>query len=257
MTDHSSSSQSAFQPLIRLLSLPAGARIGIGPIFAALMLVIIVLAALLAARAGACHDPPMTKTLKTAILLFPKFETLDVMGPVEMLGRNPDLFDLVMVAERPGMVHSTQGVGVGIAATLDDPADYDVLLLPGGAGTRTEVDNPALHDWIREKSARARYVTTVCTGTALLARTGLLDGKPATTNKRAWDWVKTQGPNVDWVRRARWVEDGRFFTSSGVSAGTDMSLALIARIAGIEVARRTALESEYVWNEDPDDDPFA
>ena len=90
-----------------------------------------------------------------------------------------------------------------------------------------------------------------------MAKAGLLDGKRATTNKRAFDWVASQGPNVDWQRKARWVEDGKFITSSGVSAGTDMALALIARLCGIDRAREVAQWAEYVWNEDANDDPFA
>ena len=91
----------------------------------------------------------------------------------------------------------------------------------------------------------------------MLAKAGLLDGKRATTNKLAFDWVASQGPKVDWQRKARWVEDGKFITSSGVSAGTDMALALIARLCGIDQAREAAHWAEYVWNEDSRDDPFA
>jgi transcriptional regulator GlxA family with amidase domain len=99
--------------------------------------------------------------------------------------------------------------------------------------------------------------TTVCTGSALLARTGLLDDRPATSNKIAWDWVVAQGPRVRWQRRARWVDDGNVLTSSGVSAGIDMALALIARLNGRDLALTAARNMEYVWHEDPGDDPFA
>src|SRR5574338_457732 len=103
-----------------------------------------------------------------------------------------------------------------------------VLFVPGGMGTRREVDNPVLLGWLERRAAGATHVTSVCTGAALLARAGLLDGHRATSNKRSWDWVVSQGPRVDWVRRARWVQDGRLWTSSGVSAGIDMTLQLIA-----------------------------
>jgi transcriptional regulator GlxA family with amidase domain len=98
---------------------------------------------------------------------------------------------------------------------------------------------------------------TVCTGTALLARAGLLDGRQATTNKRAFAWVAAQGPNVHWVREARWVEDGTLVTSSGVSAGIDMALAVIARVGGAELSERLATAAEYDWHRDPRWDPFA
>ena len=98
---------------------------------------------------------------------------------------------------------------------------------------------------------------TVCTGSALLARTGLLDHRPATSNKLAWDWVVQQGPQVQWVRQARWVDDGDILTSSGVSAGIDMALSLIARLHGREMALTSARNMEYIWNEDAENDPFA
>ena len=107
---------------------------------------------------------------------------------------------------------------------------FDLILVPGGIGTRREVDNPRLLEWLNQRAAAAILVTSVCTGAALLARAGLLDGKRATTNKRAFAWVASQGPEVNWIKQARWVEDGKFATSSGVSAGIDMALALIARL---------------------------
>jgi transcriptional regulator GlxA family with amidase domain len=130
-------------------------------------------------------------------------------------------------------------------------------LVPGGFGTRREVGNGALLQWLAGASERAEVVASVCTGSALLAKAGVLDGRRATTNKNAFDWVVSQGPKVQWQGRARWVEDGKFITSSGVSAGTDMALALIARLCGIAQARQVAHWAEYVWNEDSTDDPFA
>ena len=97
-------------------------------------------------------------------------------------------------------------------------------------GTRRLVSDQAFLDELRRQSERARYVATVCTGSGLLARTGALDGRRATSNKFSFNWAVSQGPHVTWVPEARWVEDGKFFTSSGVSAGIDMALGLIARI---------------------------
>jgi transcriptional regulator GlxA family with amidase domain len=94
-------------------------------------------------------------------------------------------------------------------------------------------------------------------GAGLLARAGLLDGLRATTNKWAFEWPRSQGPRVNWIRQARWVEDGRFFTSSGVSAGIDMALAVIGRRYSRETAEAIALAIEYEWHRDPDWDPFA
>src|SRR5690606_13160876 len=120
----------------------------------------------------------------------------------------------------------------------------DLLLVPGGIGTRAEVDNDAMLEFLRTRVPQAELTMTVCTGTALLARTGLLDGRRATTNKAVFHWVAEQGPRVDWVRAARWVEDGPFVTSSGVSAGMDMALAVVARLAGPDMAEALATGTE-------------
>ena len=190
------------------------------------------------------------------VLLFPEFELLDVFGPLEMFGMLDD-FAIRLVAEQDRSVASTQGPRSVIDDVFADGRDYDILLVPGGRGTRREVENPLLLEWLTAKAATAAYVASVCTGSALLARAGLLDGLAATSNKLAFDWVKTQGASVRWQSRARWVEAGKFFTSSGVSAGMDMSLALIARICGEAQARQAATWAEYEWNDDSDHDPFA
>jgi transcriptional regulator GlxA family with amidase domain len=131
------------------------------------------------------------------------------------------------------------------------------MLVPGGIGTRCEVNNGSMLEWLRRRAAEAEIVTSVCTGAALLARAGLLDGRRATSNKLAFKWVTEQGPAVKWIKQARWVVDGKFATSSGVSAGIDMTLAVIARIVGAEAAERIAIRMEYDWHRDPSWDPFA
>ncbi|HEX6121011.1 MAG TPA: DJ-1/PfpI family protein [Dongiaceae bacterium] len=190
------------------------------------------------------------------VLLFPQFELLDVFGPLEMFGML-DEFAIRLVAEEVRVIPSTQGPRSEIDDLFADDRAYDILLVPGGRGTRREVDNSRLLSWLKLKAAAAEYVASVCTGSALLARAGLLDGLEATSNKLAFDWVNKQGPSVRWQRRARWVEAGKFFTSSGVSAGMDMSLALIARMCGEPQARQAAHWAEYEWQDDPRHDPFA
>jgi putative intracellular protease/amidase len=189
-------------------------------------------------------------------LLFPGFQLLDVFGPLEMLGALPGTYDLEMVAETVGGIASNQGPRAIADVSLADAKPYDILLIPGGRGTRRQVDNPALIAWITAQAQKARFVATVCTGAALLARTGLLDGRKATSNKAAFGWVMEQGPKVLWQPRARWVVDGKFFTSAGVSAGIDMTLGLISTLDGPEAARRAAEQAEYRWHNDPTDDPF-
>ncbi len=194
------------------------------------------------------------RTLGT--LLFPGFELLDVFGPLEMFGALAGDYRLETVAEHAGPVASSQGPKAIAEIALTDAKPYDVLLIPGGRGTRREVGNQALIDWLRRHAEASDVVATVCTGAALLARTGLLDGHAATSNKAAFRWVMEQGPGVRWQPHARWVADGKYYTSSGVSAGMDMALALIAKLDGSDKAQQVAAYAEYRWTNDPNDDPF-
>ena len=191
------------------------------------------------------------------VLLFDEFELLDVFGPLEMYGMLPGSFEICMVAENSGQIASRQGPKSIADYDFNSKRQFDILLVPGGSGTRREVDNQVMLDWLQNQSMGAEYVTAVCTGSALLARAGILDGRKATTNKRAYDWATSQSDKVHWIKQARWVEDGKFFTSSGVSAGMDMSLGLIARLSGEDVAEQVATWTEYEWHRDPEWDPFA
>jgi putative intracellular protease/amidase len=199
----------------------------------------------------------MKSVRSIAVVLFHEFELLDVFGPLEMFGMVPENFDICMVAEGVGEVASRQGPKSIAEHCFSEQRQYDILLVPGGKGTRKEVDNQRLLDWIRDQSTAAEYVTSVCTGSALLARAGVLDGVRATTNKRAFAWATSQSDKVIWEKQARWVEDGKFFTSSGVSAGMDMSLALIAGLLGEDAAEQVAMSTEYEWHRDASWDPFA
>lgn len=190
-------------------------------------------------------------------LVFPDFELLDLFGPLELFGMREDAFRIAILAEGTGPVASAQGPRILPDRPLDAARRPDILLVPGGMGTRREVGNPALLGWLGRAASEAAIVASVCTGAALLARAGLLDGRRATTNKRAFGWVRAQGPATRWQGSARWVEDGPFWTASGVSAGMDMTVALIAHLLGPEAAADAARAAEYVPNPDPSDDPFA
>ena len=191
------------------------------------------------------------------VVLLPEFELLDVFGPLEMYGILSDQFQIHLVGEKRGAIASRQGPKSLIERELSESYQYDILLVPGGQGTRIAIHNKTLLAWLRKQSTSAEYVTAVCTGSALLAKAGLLDHRRATTNKLAFDWVTAQGEQVLWQKKARWVKDGQFFTSAGVSAGIDMSLALIAKLLGQKTAEQTAIWAEYDWHQDPDWDPFA
>jgi putative intracellular protease/amidase len=129
-------------------------------------------------------------------------------------------------------------------------------LIPGGFGTRKEVDNGPFIKALRSIANGSQFVLTVCTGSALLARTGLLSGRRATSNKRAFDWVVEQDRGVLWKRKARWIRDDKYYTSSGVSAGIDMTLGFVGDRHGTETAERISRGIEYLWNRDSGYDPF-
>jgi transcriptional regulator GlxA family with amidase domain len=202
----------------------------------------------------------MASQKTVGVLLFEDFELLDVFGPLEawgMYAQAGGACTILMTAEKAGAIKSAQGPRAIADYALADCPRIDVMLVPGGIGTRREVNNAALLEWLRRRAQQAEIVTSVCTGAALLARAGLLDGRRATSNKFAFKWVTEEGAAVEWIRQARWVEDGKFATSSGVSAGIDMTLALIARLASAETAEQIAIRMEYEWHRDPSWDPFA
>lgn len=192
-----------------------------------------------------------------AALVFPQFQTLDLFGPLDLFGWLPDEFSITIVGEKSGHIISRSGQRVLIDQTFDESDCYDLLLIPGGPGTPVEQQNSAINEWLLGASAKAETVMGVCTGSALLASIGLLDGRLATTNKMDFLWSVPFGPKVKWVAKARWVEDGRFFTSSGVSAGMDMTLAVIQKYLGQEAALHVMECAEYTWHQDPNQDPFA
>ena len=190
-------------------------------------------------------------------VLFEGFELLDFFGPLEMFGLLEGAAKITVVAEKTGAVKSSSGPRGMADATMAGSGGFDVLLIPGGIGTRKEMANPQFLAELKRLAEASQIVATVCTGSFLLARTGLLDGRKATSNKRAFQQVKTYAPKVDWIAKARWVEDDKYFTSSGVSAGMEMALAVITRLRGKETSLQIASRAEYEWHEDSSRDPFA
>jgi transcriptional regulator GlxA family with amidase domain len=190
-------------------------------------------------------------------VLFDGFEPLDVFGPLELFGTLPDQFRLVLAGPGGGPVRTAHGWPVVAEFSYETMPSPDIVLVPGGRGTRPLVTDAGFLAWLARWAGGAQLVTSVCTGSAVLAAAGLLDGYRATSNKRAFAWAREQGPRVDWIPQARWVEDRDRWTSSGVAAGMDMALALIARLHGHPVARDVADQVELEWHEDAAWDPFA
>jgi putative intracellular protease/amidase len=165
------------------------------------------------------------------VILFDGFETLDAFGPIEVMGvlseHVPDSFEIGLYSEGGGIIASTQNVRVD-TLPLAEVVDAGIILIPGGAGIRQAIGDTAFIRTLADLCGRAQHVLTVCTGSAALAKTGLLKEVKATSNKRLFDMVAGMIPDVRWVRRARWVRDGKYYTSSGVSAGIDMTLGFVS-----------------------------
>ncbi|MCH6256223.1 DJ-1/PfpI family protein [Puniceicoccaceae bacterium K14] len=196
------------------------------------------------------------KVLTIGATLFEEFELLDLYGPLEMFTCLKERVEIVTMAERSGPVASSKVSGYADCSFEDSPK-LDILLIPGGWGTRKLLSDEKFVDWLRKKANSAQVVASVCTGSLLLGASGLLDGRRATSNKLAWDWTSKVSDKVAWIPQARWVVDGKFYTSAGVSAGMDMSLALIEDIWGANVREEVRIKTEYDWHADPNWDPFA
>jgi transcriptional regulator GlxA family with amidase domain len=201
--------------------------------------------------------PAGKKTRTLGIVLYPQFELLDVYGPVEMFGALGSRLKIVMVAQTAGPVKSAQGPKTVADYGFEDCPDLDLVLVPGGRGTIPQLTNKKMLDWLCQRANKSEITMSVCSGSALLAKAGLLDGRKATSNKVYFKFAVDQGPKVNWIKEARWVDDGNRVTSSGVSAGMDMALHVIARLYGEELAQRIADGTEYQWHRDANVDPFA
>lgn len=203
------------------------------------------------------------KPLILGAVLYEGFELLDMFGPLEMFtALPPEMLQVVMIAENHGPVRAGSMANSPMPEFhaefgFDDAPALDLILLPGGVGTFTELENVSLLNFLKQRSASARITASVCSGSAILARAGLLDGKRATSNKMFFNLAVMQSDQVDWQTQARWVDDGNMVTSSGVSAGMDMSLAIIERLFGEEIALTIANGAEYTWHRDANIDPFA
>lgn len=188
------------------------------------------------------------------IVIFDEVEVLDFCGPFEVfsvvrpLGKTEDasrLFTVLTVAQEARLIGCRGGLLVQPHHTIDDHPPLDILVVPGGPGTRQERCNDTLLDWIAGQNSRTELTTSVCTGAFLLAERGILDGRPATTHWASIEWMRDQYPAIDIRADARVIDTGHVVTSAGVSAGIDMALHVVARLHGSEAAAWTARRMEY------------
>ena len=177
-----------------------------------------------------------------AILIFDKLTALDAVGPYEVLSRVPGT-ELVFVGPAAGPLRTDTGrLGLNADAVIEDVTEPDVLLIPGGEGNRPLLNDDRVLDWVRGVHEHTTWTTSVCTGSLVLGAAGLLEGKRATTHWAYHDTLEEYGANAV---TERFVEDGKVMTAAGVSAGIDMSLALVARMFHENVARAIQLGIEY------------
>ena len=193
------------------------------------------------------------------IVLFKNIEVLDFCGPFEVFSatrlieekrrEEQSPFDVLLVAEKSDPVHTTGGMKVIPDFTFQSCPKLDILVVPGGWGTRSEMSNPVMLDWLRNCGSEVETLTSVCTGSMLLGFAGLLEGHHATTHWRSLDWMRESFPSVTVEYDQHVVEDGRIFTSAGISAGIDMALMVVKRYYGENIARATAKHMEYPYPE--------
>jgi transcriptional regulator GlxA family with amidase domain len=185
--------------------------------------------------------------ITTGILIFDEAEELDFVGPWEVFTAAATLNQgdrVVTIAEEQRPIVCAKGLRVLPDHTFADAPPLDVVLVPGGMGTRREADNPVLIDWLRRAGQRCTWVTSVCTGALLLHRAGFTKGKRVTTH---WSFVETLRlePEITVLERTRYVRDGNVVTSAGVSAGIDMALWLVGQLHGVDCARMVQRWIEY------------
>jgi transcriptional regulator GlxA family with amidase domain len=191
------------------------------------------------------------------IVLFENIEVLDFCGPFEVFSvtrlneerrrEEPSPFEVQLVAEKNDPILTVGGMKVIPSHTFESCPKLDILVVPGGWGTRKELKNPAMLNWLRNRASEVETLTSVCTGSMLLGFAGLLEGRHATTHWRSLEWMRESFPSVTVEYDKHIVEDGRIFTSAGISAGIDMALKVVARYCGESIARATAKHMEYPY----------
>lgn len=187
------------------------------------------------------------------ILIFDDVEILDFCGPYEVFSvtqeiNDDNLFNVFTVAEKSLPILTRNGLSVNPKYAISEAPHPDILLIPGGRGARKEMYNSIILDWIKDCSSEAELLLSVCTGSLLLAKLGLLDGLKSTTHHTIIDLLKQVAPKTYVDQKKRFIDNGTIIVSAGISAGIDMSLYVVSRLLGKEYADRTAKYMEYNWN---------
>ncbi len=193
---------------------------------------------------------PSTPDRRIGIVLFDDVEELDAVGPWEVLAHwtrtyPQDGYDVLCLSPDGRPVTAAKGLQLGAHASFAGAPDLEVLVHPGGQGTRPLLRESGHLDWVRDQRARVPLLTSVCTGALVYAAAGLLRGRPATTHWAAVEELRALDPDIDIRAEERWIDDGDLITAAGVSAGIDMALHLVARLAGLDRAREVRRGIQY------------
>ena len=195
---------------------------------------------------------PANQKRRVCIVIFDEVEVLDFCGPLEVFsvtggrqGLTP--FEVCTLAQENRAIRARGGLSVNPAYTFDNCPRPDILLIPGGFGTRREMNNPLMLQWLRRNAEGAELILSVCSGALVLAKAGLLNGLSATTHHSALEELRAIDSNIEIDGQKRFVDNGRVVVSAGISAGIDMSLHVVARLLGEAQALETARYMEYDW----------
>lgn len=184
------------------------------------------------------------------ILIFEKVEVLDFAGPYEVFSvtselNNDDLFKVFTIGEKSGVVETVNGLRVIADYSVEDHPSVDILIIPGGEGTRYQAGNKKVMDWIKKLQPETEITMSVCTGSVLLGKLGLLDGLESVTHHQVLDLLRKSAPGTLVNPEKRMIDHGYIATCGGISAGIDLSLHMVERLCGVEIREKTQSYMEY------------
>lgn len=194
----------------------------------------------------------MSNIKNVGIFIFNDVEVMDFCGPFEVFSvankvSTDDPFNIFTVSEKSESIYAYNNLCVNAKYNMDNCPKLDILIIPGGKGSQTEINNKTTLDWIKLNYPRVELLLTVCTGSAIVGKCGLLDGMTVTTHHAALDLLKEAAPNANVVSGKRYIDNGKIMTSGGISAGIDMSLHVVGKLLGEETVQKTIDVMEYGW----------
>jgi transcriptional regulator GlxA family with amidase domain len=203
----------------------------------------------------------MMTTRNIGIFIFPEAEVLDFAGPYEVFNvantvSGENLFHVFLVAETKEIVYARNNFKVVPDEIFSDELNMDLMLIPGGIGRKVQMNNPKVLEWVKKHSLKSELVLSVCTGSFILGNAGLLKNLSATTHHGSYDEFEKLFPDTKLIRQVKYVDNGTIITAGGISAGIDMSLMVVGKLHGEQLAKNVARRMEYDWQEVKNDSLF-